>query len=279
MKKTSSKKKTSRSRRTVQWLGFFATSLMAIRHLIPSSHGSGSSTRSGAFDSVCPMGGIETFYSYITTGNTLLTTNLFNFAVLLGVLAVSVVAGRAFCGWMCPLGTLQDMFAEWTSRLFNGSKPETRTKSKYPIELPPKVDKVARNFKYLILLVVLFASTKSVYPPLRDICPARAIFGFELHEGLLISVLVTFILTSLLVKRFWCKYLCPLGAFLAIFNKIALLRVKIDVSKCAGCGICEMDCPMDIPAIPESMRDLECIQCLDCIDSCPIEDTIVLKLG
>ncbi len=279
MKKTKSKKKKNVARHTVQWLGFFATSLMAIRHLIPSRHGSGSDVRTGAFDSVCPMGGLETFYAYITTGDTLLTTNLFNFAVILGVLAVSVVAGRAFCGWMCPLGTLQDMFAGWASRLFNGGKPKTSAKSKYPIELPPKVDKIARYLKYLILLLVIIASTKSVFPPVRDICPARAIFGFELHEGLLISVLVTFIITSLLVKRFWCKYLCPLGAFLAVFNKIAPLRVKIDNSKCAGCGICETDCPMDIPAIPESMRDLECVQCLDCIDNCPIENAVVLKLG
>ena len=267
-------------RRIVQWMFLFVALIIGFRDFIPSR--AEANSIAGAIDAVCPMGGMETLLAYFNTGQTLRTTSLFNFAVLVGVLAVSVIAGRAFCGWICPLGTLQDMLAGWAQSLSNGGKSHIRgkrSKAKFPIELSPKVDKWARYLKYLILAVVLFASTKAIYPPLREICPARALFSFELREGLLISVLVVFIITSLLVKRFWCKYLCPLGAALAIFNRIAPLRVVINKNNCTNCGRCQPECPMDIPAIPENMRSLECIQCLECVDTCVVEDAIVLKLG
>jgi polyferredoxin len=264
-------------RRIIQYMFLFATYLLGLRHIMPGRESTG-----GAFDAFCPMGGIETFFSYIATGQTLKTTNLLNFAVLIGVLGVSLLAGRAFCGWMCPIGTLQDMLAGWAQRLSSGSKHHIRgkrSKAKFPMKLPPKVDKWARYLKYLVLLVTLIASIWTIYPPLREICPARALFSFELGEPLLVSVLITFIITSLLIKRFWCKYLCPLGAFLAITNKFAPLRVVIDKGSCTDCGRCEAECPVDIPAIPDNMRNLECVQCLECVETCAIDDTAVLKLG
>ncbi|MBT3316230.1 MAG: 4Fe-4S binding protein [Anaerolineae bacterium] len=264
-------------RHTIQYIFLFATYLLGLRHIMPGRESTG-----GAFDAFCPMGGIETFIPYILTGQTLKTTNLLTFAVLIGVIGVSLLAGRAFCGWMCPIGTLQDMLAGWAQRLSGGGKHQIRgkrSKAKFPMELSPEVDKWARYLKYLVLLVVLIASVWTVYPPLRDICPARALFSFELGEPLLVSVLITFIITSLLIKRFWCKYLCPLGAFLAITNKFAPLRVTIDKNSCTGCARCEAECPVDIPAIPENMRNLECVQCLECVETCAVEDAVVLKLG
>lgn len=264
-------------RRTIQYMFLFATYLLGLRHVMPGRESTG-----GAFDAFCPMGGIETFFQYITTGHTMKTTNLLNFAVLIGVIGVSLLSGRSFCGWMCPIGTLQDMLAGWAQRLSGGGKRHIRgkqSKAKFPVQLPPKVDKYARYLKYLILLVVLIASIWTVYPPLRYICPARALFSFELGEPLLVSVLIAFIITSMLNKRFWCKYLCPLGAFLAVTNKFAPLRVTIDKNSCTSCRRCEAECPVDIPAIPDNMRNLECVQCLECIETCAVEDTVILKLG
>lgn len=278
MAKTKQKKQKSltKTRHGIQNFVVLGTVLLGIRHIMPGRESTG-----GAFDAFCPMGGIETFYHYITTGHTLKTTSLLTFAILIGVLGMTLLSGRSFCGWICPLGTLQDMFAGWARRLSGGGKRHIRgkrSKARFPTELPPKVDKWARYLKYLILFVVLVASTQTIYPPLREICPTRSIFSFQLTP-LLASVLLTFVITSLLVKRFWCKYLCPLGAALSIFNKFAPLRVTIDNHKCTNCGRCDVECPMDIPAIPENMRNLECVQCLECVETCAIEDTVVLKLG
>ena len=86
-------------------------------------------SKGGAFDAFCPFGGIETLWAYITTGQTLKTTNLLNFTVLLAVLGVSYVAGRAFVGGCVRLGTLQDMFAGWARRL-SGEKKQAGWKKK-----------------------------------------------------------------------------------------------------------------------------------------------------
>ncbi|RLD09709.1 MAG: hypothetical protein DRI56_03815 [Chloroflexota bacterium] len=267
----------SQIRKGVQAIFLLGTYLLGLRHIMP-----GESAKGGAFDAFCPFGGIETLWSYITTGHTLKTTNLLNFAVLIGVLGVSLLAGRAFCGWMCPLGTLQDLFAYLARRLSGGKKRHVRgrrSKARFPTPLPLKWDKWLRYTKYLILVVILVASTRSIYPPLHTICPARAFFSFQLTTGLLWSVLITFIITSMLNKRFWCKYLCPLGAALAIFNKIAPLRVVIDKERCTHCGRCDVECPMDIHAVPENMRSAECVQCLECLETCSVPDTLDLKLG
>ena len=266
----------SKIRRLMQ--GFFVagTFLIGLRHMLP-----GESSRGGAFDAFCPFGGVETLWAYVTTGQTLKTTNLLNFSVLLAVLGVSLIAGRAFCGWMCPVGTLQDMFAGWARRL-SGEKRQIRgkrSKARFPTEFPPRVDKWLRYLKYLVLAIILIASTMSVYPPLHDICPARALFSFQLTTPLLVSVLLIFIVTSMLVKRFWCKYLCPMGALLVVFNKISPLRVVIDRDRCTHCNRCEAECPVDIPGIPENIRSAECVRCLECLETCAVADAVTLRLG
>ena len=102
----------STNRRWMQYLFLLFTFLIGLRHMLP-----GDSTRGGAFDAFCPFGALETLWATLTTGQYLETTNPLNFTALLAVLGVSLVAGRAFCGWMCPLGTLQDMFARLARRL------------------------------------------------------------------------------------------------------------------------------------------------------------------
>lgn len=90
----------------LQGLTVLGTFLIGLRHILPGEASSG-----GAFDAFCPFGGIETLLPYLARGHTLKTTNLLNFALLIGVLGVSLAAGRAFCGWLCPLRAVQDFLA------------------------------------------------------------------------------------------------------------------------------------------------------------------------
>ena len=258
-------------------LGFWflvGTLLIGLRHIMP-----GESARGGAFDAFYPLGGIETLLPYLMTGGTLKTTNLLNFSVLIGVLGVSLLAGRAFCGWMCPVGTVQDLLAGLSRRLTRDKTGRGKKKKSYlPIKISQKYDPWLRSLKYLILAIILLASTWSVYPPLRDICPARALFSYQLTTGLLISVLIIFIITSMVNRLFWCKYLCPLGAALAIFNKISPLRLVLNHSSCTSCGRCDPVCPMDISDLTNNLRSAECIQCLECQETCSVEGSLELQL-
>jgi len=271
------KRKSSPQVRTIfQVLSLVGTFLIGLRHIMP-----GESSRGGAFDSFCPLGGIETLLPYLQTGQTLKTTNLLNFALLIGVLGVSLLAGRAFCGWICPVGAAQELLAGLASRLTGGNKKRRGKTDRLilPIKISQKFDPWLRSLKYLILAIVVLASTWTIYPPLHDICPARALFSFQLSAPLLISVLVVFIITSMANRLFWCKYLCPMGAALAIFNKIAPMRLVLNQDSCTACGRCDPECPMDIQNVPENLRSAECIQCLECLETCTVHGSIQIQLG
>ena len=274
-KKKKKRASIAQSRRRTQVFFAVATFLIGLRHVMPGEGSTG-----GSFDAFCPMGGIETLWRYVVSGKTLRATNLLNFAILLGVVGVGLVAGRAFCGWMCPLGTMQDMLAGWARRLSGGKRRirGKRSKARFPMQVPPRIDRWARYLKYVVLAGVLVASTMTLYPPLYSFCPARAVFSLHLTP-LLASVLVTFVITSMLVQRFWCKYLCPLGAALSIFNKFAPLRIHIDQQQCTLCHRCDVDCPMALIPVQDNMRSLECIQCMECMETCAVPETVSIRLS
>jgi len=270
------KRPLSASRKIFQITALILTILIGLRHALP-----GSSSRGGSLDAFCPLGGLETLWPYLAEGTTLKSTHLLNFSVLLAVLGTAVLAGRSFCGWLCPVGTVQDFLGERVSGWlpFKSTRRGTNRTGGLPIQVAPTLDQWLRLTKYLVLALAAAASTAAVYPPLRDICPARALFSFKLRSPLLISVLGVFLITSVLNRRFWCKYLCPFGAVLAPFNKSALLHVSADQEQCPSCGKCSAVCPMDIEAVPENLTSPECIQCLECLESCAVEGTMSLELG
>ena len=263
----------SKSRRLIQWLAVIGTFLLGLRHIMP-----GEASRGGSFDSFCAFGGIETLLPYLFNGSVLKSTNLLNFSILIATLGVSLVAGRAFCGWLCGLGALQDFLAEWTRKLL-GEKRHIRGKARktiLPLRLPSAVDRPLRYAKYLILLWIMVGSLFTVYPPLREFCPVRAVFSLKMTLLLWLS-LVVFLAGSVLVERFWCKYICPLGAALALFNKISPVRL-VSSSTCNNCGRCDIECSMGIEGVPNNLTDTECIRCLECMDTCARDGSLELRV-
>ena len=265
----------ARSRAVIQWLAVIGTFLIGLRHIMP-----GEASRGGSFDSFCAFGGIETLLPYLFNGHVLKSTNLLNFSVLLGALGVALVAGRAFCGWLCPLGAVQDFVAEWTRKLF-GEKRHIRGKQSKTIlllRLPVIVDRPLRYTKYLALAVILIASLYMAFPPLREFCPVRAVFGLKM-TALLWLTLVVFLAGSILVERFWCKYFCPLGATLAIFNKISPVRLVADFGQCNDCGRCDIECSMGLADVPRNLDHPECVRCMECLNTCARDGSLELKIG
>lgn len=263
----------AKSRRTIQWLAVIGTFVIGLRHIMP-----GEASRGGSFDSFCAFGGIETLLPYLFNGHLLKSTNLLNFSVLIATLGVALIAGRAFCGWLCGLGAIQDLIAEWMRKLL-GEKRHIRGKSSrtiLPLRIPPALDRPLRYAKYLVLAVILVASLSAVFPPLREFCPVRAMFGLHMTPLLWLSLAV-FLGGSILVERFWCKYLCPLGATLAIFNKISPVRL-VSTNNCNNCGRCDIECSMDIEDVPAKLTDSECIRCMECLETCTRDGSLELKV-
>jgi polyferredoxin len=83
-----------------------------------------------------------------------------------------------------------------------------------------------------------------------------------------VGVLVVILVLSVFLYRPFCKYLCPLGAAYALFNKAAFYRLKLDESACVHCGACERVCRMGVDP-SKKPDDMECIRCGDCVKNCP----------
>ncbi len=264
-----------KARAIMQWSAVAAAFLIGLRHIMP-----GEASRGGSFDSFCPFGGIEILLPFVLRGETLKSTTLFNFSILIGVLGLTLMAGRAFCGWMCPLGTLQDYLARIARRL-SGEKRHIRGKpgqAHFPVRLPQAVDHPLRYAKYFLLGGILIASLFTVHPPLFEFCPARAAFSLKLSP-LLWGVLGIFIGGSLFVERIWCKYLCPFAAVMAPLNKISPLKVITESSRCNQCGRCDIECSMGLEDVPQNLDHPECVRCLECLETCARDGALFLAIG
>ena len=192
---------------------------------------------------------------------------------VLGLLTLfGVVLGRLACGLLCPFGLVQDL-------LHHIPVPK--------MTVPPALDRPARWLKYGILLVfvlLLPAFVVGITPPYfcEYICPAGTLGGGvpllltnpPLRElaGALFTwkalVLAAVVLLSMLVHRPFCRYLCPLGAFYALFQRFSFYQMSLERDKCVDCKRCEKACPMAVE-VTKQINSAECIRCGRCKYVCP----------
>ena len=208
----------------------------------------------------CPIGSLQSFLSGIKFK--------FPYYVLGLLIFFGAVAGRAICGFLCPFGFLQDLIY----------KIPFYKKNKF------KIDRFLRYLKYvvLILLVIILPMTFNLTPFFcKYVCPEGTIAGLMLAAadskvraalGPLFNwkfiLLMIFIITGLIVRRPFCKYVCPLGAIYGFFNKIAIYRMSHDPNKCIHCGACARACHMNVDP-SKTPNSMECIRCGECVDVCP----------
>lgn len=186
-----------------------------------------------------------------------------------------VVLGRAVCGLLCPFGLVQDLLHKIPVK---------------KVKVPTLIDRPARYTKYVILLVMVvllpaFAPTDTgIVSPYfcKYICPAGTLGGgiplllsnpsLRQAAGLLFGwktlVLAAILIASVVIHRPFCKYLCPLGAFYALFNRFSFYQMRLDGSKCVDCKQCERACPMDVE-VTKNINSPECIRCGKCRSVCP----------
>ena len=262
--------------RTILQIFFFILiALIAINHNL-AELGKGLPLLSGAsLHAVCPFGGVVAIYQYATLGTFVQKIHESSFILMVIGFILALLVGPAFCGWVCPLGSIQ----EWVSKI--GKK---YFRKKFNNFIPYKYDRYLRYIRYLVLgwVVYMTAGTGKLF--FADIDPYFALFNFwtdEVAIGGLIILLVT-LAASLFVERPWCKYACPYGAVLGIFNFIRVFKIKRNVSTCISCDLCSVNCPMNIPVSnKEIVRDHQCISCLECSSEavCPVRETVIFATG
>ncbi|MBN1835142.1 MAG: 4Fe-4S binding protein, partial [Spirochaetales bacterium] len=186
----------------------------------------------------------------------------------------SVLFRRSFCGTICPLGTLQELFGRLGRRLLG------RRHSARLLVGPQRGDRAARLLKYLVLAVFTgwaFATATLAIRPYDPWAAYHHLFSADLFTEFAVGfgVLVAALAGSLLVDRLFCKYLCPMGAFLGLISRASLFKVRRNPVTCIDCGACDRSCPVNIEVSSrDTVHDWECINCNECVNSCPVPDTL-----
>lgn len=244
---------------------------VAIVHNLATEDGT-----TASLDALCPFGGIETLWKYLSTGGEFVPkTHLSNLVLAVGLFIGVLLSGGAFCGWACPFGAMQD-FLIWV-----------RAKLHLPeIKVPARLDRVLRWGRYLVLGLILYQTIATVKLWFADYDPYRTLFGlgwlfeFNLAEQWpAYAITLGVLLTSALVERAWCRYLCPLGGLISLAGRLSFLRIRRSGPACKGCAVCEAPCPVKLNVASANTVSSDCIGCLACVDACPRHGALEVKLA
>ena len=185
------------------------------------------------------------------------------------VFAVTIFMGRFFCGYICSFGSMGDLIWFISKKI-----------RKNPRKINEKADRILKYFKYIFLLFIIIfiwtlgtVSFDSSLNPWNVFGMYTTISGWASLSALLSIgglLLLLIMIGSYFVERFFCRYLCPLGALFSILTKLRILRIKKSSEKCGACRFCTSNCPMGIPMYKYDKIDSgECISCSVCVDKCP----------
>jgi polyferredoxin len=188
---------------------------------------------------LCPYGALESLYSLIFGGTFIEKIFSGNLILLIITLLIALIFSRSFCGLICPFGALQEFFGIVGKKLF-----------KKRFILPLTIDKPLRYLKYIILVVTIYFAWKTAGLWINPYDPWAA-YG-HISEGIssltgeyLIAfiLLIVTIVGSLLYDRFFCKYLCPMGAFYGLISKVSPSKIIRNEDACINCQTCILSCP------------------------------------
>lgn len=204
----------------------------------------------------CPLGSLQ---SALVSSKHKVPYYILGFLLLLGVLF-----GRFICGFLCPFGFLQELLHKIPTPKLKKSK----------------ATRILSYLKYviLVLFVIVIPLVLAVPGFCKYICPAgtleagvpMVIADMSLRQivgGLYvwkIALCVLILVAAVFIYRVFCRFICPLGAFYSLFNRIAVVGIKVDENKCNHCNACVRICKMDV----KKLGDHECIMCGECMNHC-----------
>jgi polyferredoxin len=254
------------------WLG--GEFYLWVRHLETGGGYAGASRPAGV-EGWLPIAGLMNLKYWVLTGDVPAVHPAAMF-LLLAFLAIAFLFRKAFCSWLCPVGTISEYLWRAGRKLFRVN-----------FTLPRWVDLPLRGLKYLLLgffgwavaAMAPAAIRAFMATPFGIVADVKMLnfFRFIGEAGLVtLGVLVA---ASLVVKNFWCRYLCPYGALLGIVSLFSPLRIRRSEEACIDCAKCAKACPASLPVDKlVTVKSVECTGCLECVAVCPAEGALGMSL-
>jgi polyferredoxin len=234
-------------------------------------------------EALCPFGGIETIGTFLATGGYVPHIHPANLVLAAALLLVAFFARGAFCGWICPLGFVQDLVGGF-GRIVRKRVPPVR-RAVRTLEARAKglarLDRPLRLLKYVVLAWAVLGAAHFGVMVFQDVDPWIALLDFGRESaGFGLVVLVVLLVGSLFVDRPWCRYACPLGAANGIVARLSPVFLRREIAACVDCNACSRACPMGLPvATALKVTSPDCIGCLECVEACPREGALQLTVG
>ncbi len=176
------------------------------------------------------------------------------YIILLSV-PLALLLGPVYCGWMCPRGLFQDIFASLGRKVLG---------KRYNTAVPRKFHPWLIYSRYILMVFVLLTLILSEFTYLPESTEILVLEG-------LVAIMIVSILLSFFVDRAACKYFCKEGAAAGLLNLVSRGKIKRDNSLCNSCGICDRICPMWIEiSKKDTVIDHSCVCCFKCVQVCPV---------
>ena len=232
-------------------------------------------TRPAGVEGWLPIAGMMNFKYWLSTGRVPATHPAAMF-LLIAFLAIAFLLRKAFCSWLCPVGTLSEYLWRAGRQIFG------RT-----FQLPGWLDIPLRVLKYVLLAFFVWAVANMsaaaieefMHAPYGVVADVRMLNFFRYLGQTAAIVLGVLVIASVLVQNFWCRYLCPYGALLGIVSFFSPLRIRRTEETCINCAKCAKACPSALPVDKLiTIKSAECTGCLECVAVCPAEGALDLAL-
>jgi polyferredoxin len=223
-----------------------------------------------------PIAGLMNFKLFLSTG-VVPSVHPAAMFLFMAFCAMSLIAKKSFCSWLCPVGTLSEHLALVGRKLLGRN-----------FRLPRWTDIPLRGLKYFLLaffMVIIGGMSAEMLANFLDtpyglLADVKMLNFFRHMSGTALVVVSLLVLLSVVVEGVWCRYLCPYGALMGLLSLLSPLKIRREASLCSDCGHCAKVCPAAL-AVDKlvQIRSVECTACMACVATCPAEGALRFSIA